>query len=142
MASLHGGGGCGAGVLEAAAGPPAWPAGAGRAPGAPVRPPRQEPGPPAQEVRGAAGLRARPAPTPRPPAPSALQRAPRDPTPVLTFLPRRQPLPGRGRPMPDGRPGLPAPPAASGLAAHTRPEGPCVHSGRGRSARAGSGLRM
>ncbi|PNJ88250.1 PGS1 isoform 1 [Pongo abelii] len=52
-AGLHGGGGGSGGgtrVLETTAGPPAWPSRAGRAPGTPVRPPRQEPGPPAQEV--------------------------------------------------------------------------------------------
>lgn len=78
--SLYGGdgGGCGAGVLEATAGPPSWPAGAGRAPGAPVRPPRQEPGPPAQEVRSEAvlgspvpGLRAPPLPAGEVGGPSA-----------------------------------------------------------------------
>lgn len=42
--------GSGPGVLEAAAGPAAWQARAGRAPGPPLRPSGQEPGAPAPEV--------------------------------------------------------------------------------------------
>lgn len=101
--SLHGGGGGGggAGVLEEAAGPPAWPPRAGRALGAPVRPPGQEPGPPAQEVRGAAGLRACPA------CALASRRALSVPAPAPP--PGRLPVPASPRPAP-GR-GFPRPTA-------------------------------